>query len=71
MGDTHPQPGTSLHPLPPGNSNVDNDSLKDEYDDDLNLLTHECYEGQKDIIVKGRLKNHIALRLAIGTNEYI
>ncbi|XP_053389358.1 uncharacterized protein LOC128552356 [Mercenaria mercenaria] len=50
------------------------DSLKDEYNFDYQRFTSDYFEyeqGQKSIIVKGRLRQNIQFWRSIGTNPYI
>ena len=50
------------------------DSLKDEYEFDSELFTHDYYEyeqGQKHILVRGRLKRNINFWRDIGASDFI
>ena len=50
------------------------DSLKDEYEFDSELFTHDYYEyeqGQKHILVRGRLKRNINFWRDIGGSDFI
>ena len=61
------QPGTSTV-----GERVGNDFLKDEYD--FSRFTHDFYEyeqGQKNILVKDRLKKHLSFWRDIGSNEFV
>ena len=49
------------------------DSLKDEYEFDSELFTHDCYEyeqGQKHILVRRRLKRNINFWRDIGASDF-
>jgi hypothetical protein len=50
------------------------DSLKDEYSFDYQRFTSDYFEyeqGQKKVIVRGRLRQHIDFWRSIGTYQYI
>ena len=55
-----------------GDYSVNQDFLKDEYD--YSRFTHDFYEyeqGQKNILVKGRLKNHLSFWRSIGSSDFV
>ena len=55
-----------------GDYSVDQDFLKDEYD--YSRFTHDFYEyeqGQKNILVKRRLKNHLSFWRSIGSGAFV
>lgn len=71
------KPETSVQqPMGPGvglcDSSISEDFIKDEYD--YSRFTHDFYEyeqGQKNILVKGRLKKHVSFWRSIGSSEYV
>ncbi|MCG8032477.1 MAG: hypothetical protein JAZ03_09910, partial [Candidatus Thiodiazotropha taylori] len=55
-----------------GDSSITQDFLKDEYD--FTRFTHNFYDyeqGQKEILVKGRLKKHLSFWRNIGSSEFV
>ena len=68
----HTSSGLNVSGERPEDYTVNQDFLKDEYD--YSRFTHNFYDheqGQKQILVKGRLKKHLSFWRSIGSSEFV